>query len=271
MAQVKAEIHKRLTDTKSALNSLGPQRDTREELSKYLTEISVKFQEITAFAIDAHYVGSDWFDEYKSLRFATAVTKRNELFANTMEQYGHSYEFEKGEPRLTAMTVMVGQLKEEPTEQTNDQLYCRMTTNNAELDEVTIANELISKKVRRDAMGWLMEVYWSSRGFELGTFDSSLIAITMKTQSARWEWLALGYISDVISMAHDFITDLLELICPDARVRDSLMSVMMDGLMAKYKAALDNVRFLLHVERMGRPTTLNAAFHENLEERYITS
>lgn len=69
----------------------------------------------------------------------------------------------------------------------------------------------------------------------------------MKTQSAKWEGLALGYISDVISMAHTFITDLLHLICPDVRVRDGLMSVMMEELMAKYKCALDNVRFLLHV------------------------
>ena len=269
MAQVKAEIHKRLVDTKSALSSLGPQRETREEQSKYLTEISVKFQEITAFALDAHYVGSDWFDHRKSLRFATAVTKRNELFASTMEQYGHSYEFKTVEPGPTAMPVMTGQVKEKVAEQKNDQIDCRMTTNSAELGEVTIANEKISKKVRRDTMEWLMTVYWSSRGFELGTFDSSLIAITMKTQSERWEGLALGYISDVINMAHTFITDLLHQICSDVHVRDGLMSVMMEELMAKYKSAIDNVRFLLHVERLGRPTTLNPAFHEKLEERYI--
>lgn len=187
-----------------------------------------------------------------------------------MKQYGHSYEFKAVKPDQTAMTVTARQVKEKVAEETNDQISCRTTTNNAELNEVTIGNEKISKKISRDTMEWLTKVYWNSRGFELGTFDSSLIAITMKTQSARWEWLALGYISDVISMAHNFITHLLDLICPDAGVRDSLMSVMMEGLMAKYKNALDNVRFLLHVERMGRPTTLNPSFHENLEDRYIT-
>ena len=49
------------------------------------------------------------------------------------------------------------------------------------------------------------------------------------------------------------------------------MSVMMENLMAKYKGALDNVRFLLYVERMGGPTTLNISFHDNLEIRSVIS
>lgn len=216
-------------------------------------------------------MGSNWFDDCTSLRFATAVTERNELFAGTMEQYGHTYEFEAVEPDQTLEMAMAESATVDVAKEVNDLISCRTTTNNVELDEVTIANEEISTKTCHDTMKWLTTVYWSSRGFELGTFDSSLIAITMKTQSARWEGLALGYISDVISMAHTFITDLLQLICPDVRVRDGLMSVMMEELMAKYKGALDNVRFLLHVERMGRPTTLNPGFHRNLEERYIAS
>lgn len=259
-----------MADSKLALSLLGPQRETREQQSKFLTEISVKFQETTALAVNAHYVGSDWFDTCSSLKFATAVTERNELFAGTMEQYGHTYEFEAGEPDQTAEEAPA-EFGEDSTKEADDQINCRTTTNNVELDEVTIANEQITKITCLDTMEWLKTVYWSSRGFELGTFDSSLIAITMKTQSARWEGLALGYISDVISMAHTYITDLLQLICPDVRVREGLMSVMMEGLMAKYKGAIDNVRFLLHVERMGKPTTLNPGFHENLEERYITS
>lgn len=260
-----------MADSKLALSLLGAQRETREEQSKYLSEISVKFQEITALALNAHYVESNWFDDCISLRFATAVTKRNELFAGTMEQYGHSYEFKAVEPEHTAVTAPAGPVKEDVAEETNDQISCRTTTNHVELDEVTIANEKINKKIFHNTMEWLTMVYRNSRGFELGTFDSSIIAITMKTQSARWEGLALGYISDVISMAHNFITKLLQLICPDVRVRDGLMSVMMEELMAKYKGALDHVRFLLHVERMGRPLTLNAKFLENLEERYLTS
>lgn len=89
----------------------------------------------------------------------------------------------------------------------------------------------------------------------------------MKTQSSNWEPIALGYIKDVISMAHKFISDLLQLICPDLRVRDGLMSVLMDELSAKYQDALEHVHFLLHIERMGTPATLNHYFNDNLEKR----
>lgn len=41
--------------------------------------------------------------------------------------------------------------------------------------------------------------------------------------SFEWEPIALGYISNTITIAHTFITDLLNLACPDNRVRDGLM------------------------------------------------
>ena len=82
------------------------------------------------------------------------------------------------------------------------------TKNHIELDEATIENETISTQIHSNTLEWLATVYKTSRGFELGTFDNSLIAMTMKTQSSKWEGLALGYISDIVSMAHTFIIDL---------------------------------------------------------------
>lgn len=224
----------------------------------------MRFQEITSLALKAAYVESDWFDQRPSLKLATAVTNRNELFASTLEQYGHYYEFKPIKPDETL--VMADVAKE-----TKGQINLRTTKNHIELDEATIENETISTQIHSNTLEWLATVYKTSRGFDLGTFDNSLIAMTMKTQSSKWEGLALGYISDIVSMAHTFIIDLLQLICPDPRVRDGLMSVMMENLMAKYKGALENVRFLLYVERMGRPTTLNISFHKNLEIRPVIS
>lgn len=88
--------------------------------------------------------------------------------------------------------------------------------------------------------------------------------MTMKSQSSKWEPIAVGYIKDVIGMAHTFIRHLLRLVCPDHRARESLMSVLMDDLLIKYKASLDHVRFLLHVERTGTPATLNHYLADNL-------
>ena len=61
----------------------------------------MRFQEITSLALKAAYVESDWFDQRPSLKFAIAVTNRNELFASTLEQYGHYYEFKPIRPNET--------------------------------------------------------------------------------------------------------------------------------------------------------------------------
>lgn len=232
----------------------------------------MRFQKVTSLALKADYVECDWFDHCPSLKFATAVTNRNELFASTLEQYGHYYEFKPIKPDEThVIKPDETHVTADVAKETEGQIDVRTTKNHVELDEATIENEKINTEIHSNTLEWLATIYKTSRGFELGTFDNSLIAMTMKTQSSKWEGLALGYISDIVSMAHTFIIDLLQLICPDPRVRNGLMSVMMENLMAKYKGALDHVHFLLYVERMGRPTTLNISFHENLENRFVVS
>jgi len=236
----------------------------------------VRFQEITALALNANYVGSDWFDRYPSLRFPTGVITRSELFNKIMEQYGQSYEFKAAESDKDEVvttsepeTAFADDLPKD-LQGLEEQLTLRTTRDHVELDEVMVEKDSIAKSIGHDTIEWLTEIYKTSRGFELGTFDSSLLAMTMKTQSSKWEEIALAYISDVVSMAHTFILDLLRLVCPDARVRESIISILMDDLLAKYKAAFDSGRFLLRVERMGTPITLNHYFNDNLEKRFVT-
>lgn len=78
----------------------------------------------------------------------------------------------------------------------------------------------------------------------------------MKKQSTKWTALALGYTSDVITMIHNFIVGVLERVCPDDRVRENLLSVLMGDLIKRYKEAERQIEFLLHVERVGTPMTL---------------
>jgi hypothetical protein len=91
----------------------------------------------------------------------------------------------------------------------------------------------------------------------------------MKAQSENWEAIALGHTKDVVSMAHDFILKLLELICHNDRVRDALTAILMDKVSQRYKKAIEHTKFLLYVERMGTPATLNHYFNENLEKWYV--
>lgn len=113
---------------------------------------------------------------------------------------------------------------------------------------------------------WLKNIYTSSRGFELGTFDPALISLIWKKQSVNWDDLALGYISDVIAIVHCFTRCLLQAICPDERVLKELTSVLMEELVTRYQKAIDQVKFILIVEKAGTPLTLNHYFNENLEK-----
>ena len=274
--QVKSEIYKRLATSRRDLEKLGAKRETTVEQTHYLLQISTHFQEITALAVTTNYVGCDWFDEYSSLRFLTAVVNRNELLAENFQRYGHSYEFKVAEsnqnktvPALKPESYASGSEMSLEAENRKEQISLRTTEDHVDLEELMYDQNTACKEINSDTLNWLMAVYKTSRGFELGTFDASLLAMTMKTQSYKWEGLALGYISDVVSMAHTFIIDLLRLVCPEARVREGLMSLLMDELMAKYKSAFDHVHFLLGVERTGTPTTYNHYFNDSLEKWFV--
>lgn len=114
---------------------------------------------------------------------------------------------------------------------------------------------------------WLEEVYSNSRGFELGTFDASLLPIIWKKQSNNWEALALGYVDDIVSLVHSFTLDLLANICKDPRAHQGLHSLLLDQLTERYKKSIDHTKFLLTVERSGTPMTMNHYFADNLEKR----
>jgi hypothetical protein len=61
-------------------------------------------------------------------------------------------------------------------------------------------------------------------------------------------------------------TGILDSICPERVVKAELLSMLMDGLFERYSKAIEQVRFLLDVERIGTPMTLNHYFTDNLEK-----
>jgi hypothetical protein len=118
---------------------------------------------------------------------------------------------------------------------------------------------------------WIRKQYGRSRGFELGTFDASIVPILWKQQSAKWDEYALGYISDIISLVHDFLLELLSAVCLDNRVREGLLSVLMEPITDRYRKAVDHVKFILEVERAGTPLTQNHYFNDSLQAWCVLS
>ena len=262
---------------------------------KFLLDLATQYQTVTSLALKAHYEGSDLFDASPRLKLATAIVSRNATFSDDVWQRGHTMAFHKekdakenSQPSTFSSPSPFGN-KIQPTfgntapKSTNtpakvprtetsegslhDRRSVRYEKNHTELEDIMHDDDLIPLPKPAGMKQWLETVYKSSRGFELGTFDASLLPIIWKKQSAKWEALAFGYVDDIVSIVHSFTVELLAKICVDPRARQGLHSVLLDQLTDRYKKSIEHTRFLLTVERCGTPMTMNHYFADNLEKR----
>ena len=154
-------------------------------------------------------------------------------------------------------------------EQSPDELLeykVRHTGSEPDLDDILHEDCSVPMPKPTGIIPWLDHVYKHSRGFELGTFDASLLPVVWKKQSANWDDLALGYVSDIVSLVHRFIYDLISAICDDQRVQSALGSTLMDDLIDRYTKSIDHAKFVISVEKDDTPQTLNHYFADNLEK-----
>jgi hypothetical protein len=250
------------------LKELGDERETPEQQRNFLLDIVNEFNKITSQALSTNYGVNDIFDNHKDLRLATMIVTRDTEFANDIDRWGHEYKFnvhsDENHRSPTANAIAT------PPTNFNDkkEVGTRKTYTMAELDGIIADQTHESLPLDNDIHVWLKELYQTSRGFEIGTFNYSLLATSIKKQSTKWTNFAKGYISDIITIIHRFIVKTLEIVSVNKRVYDNLLSIVMDDLLAKYQRALDQVDFLLHVERNGTPKTLNYDFSKQLEEWY---
>jgi hypothetical protein len=148
------------------------------------------FQKIVDYALSANYVGSDWFDEFSSLRFTTEIVNRNEIVATTLAKHGHLYTFSTSSALRSKLETRDCSDNEGDSRRTT----LRFQEDLGELEELTAGADLIEGEPSDNIMSWLTKVYKNSRGFKLGIFNSSLLVITMKTQSSNWEAISISYI-----------------------------------------------------------------------------
>ncbi|OBT86907.1 hypothetical protein VE02_04368 [Pseudogymnoascus sp. 03VT05] len=200
------------------------------------------------------------------------MVNRNETFSTTIQKLGHTYQFEaESTDDMKVRAEFKHNLDVEDVEFTEnsttlEDIPIRIVEAHDDIDDILLEGEQLSIPENQGTLKWLTKVYCNSRGFELGTFDPSLLAITMREQSKKWNGISLGYISDVVTITHNFVTELLRLTCPDERVRNGLTSILMDGLLERYKSAVGQVEFVLQVERSEKPATQNHYFNDTLEK-----
>lgn len=270
--QVKIEITKKLKLCQQNLQALGTKRQTSTEQNQYLMRIAMEYQKISGEALLSNYGRTDVFDQNPTLRIATAVVNRSDQMSKAIATNGHTFHFEanverqskgSGQIELPIIDVAAMTIEDGDPEGT---VEIRTVPDHPELEDLVSAAHRLPEPRRGSFRVWLKDVYQNSRGFEIGTLNSSLLAVTMKHQSIKWKELALGYISDIMTLAHNFVVDLLRVVCPVERVRAGVMSLLIDRLLDKYQSATSHVKFLLEIELDGTPATLNHYFNENLEK-----
>lgn len=111
---------------------------------------------------------------------------------------------------------------------------------------------------------WLGDVYVGSRG--LATLGDCMLATTLPQQSASWDALGAGYISDVIVIMHTFFENGLAHVCKDDLVREGIKSLTRPMLLACYEKTIHEVQRTLHAERHATPSTQNKVFNDELRK-----
>lgn len=251
---------------------MGQSRETREQQQKFVLELATRFQTITSLAIGANYGGDKIFEGSDDLRLATAIIRRNEQFATDLSRWGHTINFDVVQESSIPMPELA---REAPTffsprvedSETQQFLSPRRLTDEDCISELLPASVKLKEPSSRPILPWITHIYNNSRGFELGTFNASLLTLLWKKKSVNWDHLALGYISDVIIIVHKYTFTLLRGICGDERVRNGLISVLAEELETRYRKAIDQVKFILRVERDCTPLTANHYFAVTLEKR----
>ncbi|KAL8917694.1 MAG: hypothetical protein Q9172_005722 [Xanthocarpia lactea] len=255
---VRMDVVQQLQLNEKALKAMGRSRESKERQQRYLLDIADRFQTMTTQALEAHYYSDDAFDSRPSLKLATIVVERNENFSDDIWRHGHTMKFSQ-----EATGDDLESLVDSDAESEEGMIHTRYRQHPDELNEL-LYNTLILAAPKEGIMDWIEEVYKCSRGFEIGTFDASLIPILWKKQSSNWDKLALGYISDIISAVHTYIWTLLCELCPDDKVARGLLSLIQDKLIERYNRGIDKTRSILQVER--EPMTYNHYLADNLKK-----
>jgi len=219
--------------------------------------MSSEFQALTTQALCTEYASNAIFERCPNLKIATLVRNRSELFANDFRKYAHTYEFQ-------------GQAQDTGSRESRKPVTVtvRVKKDVADLEGLLTSDSTIEMPLKGKTFDWLRELHINSRGFELGTYQPSILSNSMKMQSIKWEAVAMGYISDIITMVHNFIVDLLEHVCPEESIRHELMVVLNERLTAQYTSAIESALFLLQIECAESPSTLDEDFTTNLDNRY---
>lgn len=231
-----------------------------------MLEIVSKFNRITQNALSTNYGLQDEFDEEPDLRLVTKVANRNAMFSEDLAIRGHRFDFQSHGHENDKSPAHSRHQSGAGCDQEQDSSYSRIVEGCSDIEDILHDCVQVPRSTPHGIIPWIGSVYQASRGFEIGTFNGSLLSSVMKKQTSKWPRLAQGYISDTISMVHAFTSKALQISCGDCGVARNILLLLLDDLTEKYREALSHTNFLLRIEREGTPMTLNHYLNDNLQK-----
>ena len=265
--RVQTQIMQQLSSCRKSLESLGADRESADQQRRFLLDMSREFQDMVNFALDAYYSRHRAFRDIPELRLATLAVDRMEQFSADMEKFGHTVSFDSEDSTEEPAADPSCQDSNTPPSDCSDSAVNGPSCNYPELLDLLSVEWENPVPSDRCIMEWIGEEYKRARGFGLSTIGPSVLPTIWQEQSKNWEGITKAYVGDIVCFVHDFICKLLAHICPDEAVRASLWPPLQEQLIAKYRKALEQVDFIINVERFGTPLTANRSFTENLQNR----
>lgn len=267
--KVKSDIQIRLSSCRQQLDALGSCRETTEQQRKYLITCAGDFQKLITLAFETRSRINPPLNDM-ILEIVATMVLRNECFSSDVSLAGHAVGLDPEQENPGSVDVKEN-VEDNETNKVELQSQ-KVQKLPVELNNLLGTENLSSKKYEikkekeKEILPWLKTIYESSRGFELGTFDTALIPLIWRKYSVNWDPLALGYISDMIYLVHATMICSLRQACPDENAFYELKSALLEEMLTRYRKAIDQVKFILQVEREGTPLTLNHYFNDNLQK-----
>ncbi|KAG6367637.1 hypothetical protein INS49_001830 [Diaporthe citri] len=257
---VKKEIAKKLSECGKRMEAMGPSRGDEKSQRAYLGKLAASFERIVGYSLNAYYTEDQIFDDRLEMRLITRIISLNEVFSEIFSQRGHTRHFEQSHEKDNHSNQSQSQLPEIDFEIPNAVL---------DLEDIIRPERFQCPEPSDDSLiEHIEDIFRKSRGPELGTFGGAVLATTFKEQSRRWEDLVMSHVSDAIALVHHFIAELLIHTCADNKqVMEQLWdNVLLEKLQQSYKRSMHHAKFLLDVEREGKPTTYNHYFNAELQK-----
>lgn len=263
------DVGDQIRECKRELDSLGPPRQDEREQRSFLSQIAGTFQDHARAALAADYHADPVFDQ-DELRLITHVVNITDVFSADFQQGAHSRHFENAE--LSTPSHADSECEEEPIELMIESLRVLLLEAKVddiapgeltELGDVIVLQNKITKP-HDDVTAWISDIYLRSRGMDLGTFNANFVSTAFAEQSRKWGDMTKIYMSRVIITLHRFIAAALRSVCSEEQARNRLWSAILESLVERYKAAIDQANLLIEVERRKQPYTLNRQFTEVL-------